>query len=117
MIEPPSTSTQNGSTIEWNLRVTTSSKGSTASMNEATTQGLIRLARLIVVAVIAVLIANAGQIVGLIPDDNTKYLVSLVLIPILEGIAKVVGGPTQTMPPAAQRGASAESNRPNLLAI
>ena len=91
-------------------------------MNEATIQGLIRLGRLIVVAVIAVLIANVGQIVNLIPSDSeggegTKYLVSLVLIPILEGIAKVVGGPTQPMPSAAQRGASAEANRPNILTI
>lgn len=93
-------------------------------MSEASTQALIRIGRLAVIAVIGVLIANATVLIGLIPDDSTKYLVSVILVPLLDGIAKLIGGPTtQPVAPAgAPRGARARANvtkaeRPSILSV
>ena len=88
-------------------------------MSDAQLQSVIRIVRLALVAVIAVVIANVGDLIGLIPDENTKYLVSLIAIPLLDGIAKLIGGPTQAVQKVVGRGAAklADSEKPNFLSV
>jgi len=85
-------------------------------MSETTTQALIRIVRLAIVAVIGVIIANAAVLINLIPDDNTKYLVGIVLIPLLDGIAKLIGGPTQ-QGSATHGRALGSDERPSVLSV
>jgi len=85
-------------------------------MSETTTQALIRIVRLAIVAVIGVIIANAAVLINLIPDDNTKYLVGIVLIPLLDGIAKLIGGPTQAVTATHGR-ALGSDERPSVLSV
>jgi hypothetical protein len=88
-------------------------------VSEGATQTIIRVVRLAIVAVIGVVIANAGQLIGLIPDENTKYLLSLVLVPLLDGIAKLIGGPTQALQRSVGRGNArlADQERPSFLSV
>lgn len=86
-------------------------------MSEASIQVLIRVGRLILVAVLGVLIASAGVLVGLIPDDNTRYLAGLILVPFLEGLAKLIGGPTAPAPVTHGLGEAGAVKRPSFLSV
>lgn len=88
-------------------------------MSDTQTQAVLRIVRLAIVAVISVLIANVTVLIGLIPDENTKYLVSLIAIPLLDGIAKLIGGPTQAVERSVGRGAAklSDSERPSFLSV
>lgn len=87
-------------------------------MSETQIQALIRIARVAAVAVIGVLIANAADIIGLVGDESTKYLLSLVLVPLLEGIAKLIGGPTeQPLRPEGRLMGVGTAKRPSWLSV
>ena len=88
-------------------------------MTDAQIQAVIRIVRLAIVAVIGVVIANITVLIGLIPDDNTKYLVGIIAIPLLDGIAKLIGGPTQAVQKQVGRGAGRldAAEKPNFLSV
>lgn len=85
-------------------------------MSETTIQALLLILKQIVLAAIGILIASAGQLLGLVPDDSTRLLLGFVLVPLLNGLTRLISGPVEQVQKTVGRGvASGTIRRPNFL--
>ncbi len=89
-------------------------------MNDHATQVVTRIVRVAIVALLSVLLSNGADLIGILPPEY-QLTATLVLIPILEGIAKQLGGPTQQSRRLMGAGAGgnriAETDRPSFLSV